>query len=48
VLVCSGHAEELALDPALLSQINYLQKPFTVETLLRSVGEALESEQAAS
>jgi CheY-like chemotaxis protein len=43
VLVCSGHAEELALDPALLSQITYLQKPFTVETLLRSVGEALDS-----
>jgi signal transduction histidine kinase/CheY-like chemotaxis protein len=42
VLVCSGHAEALALDPALLSQIEYLQKPFTVETLLRRAGEALE------
>jgi two-component system, cell cycle sensor histidine kinase and response regulator CckA len=46
VLVCSGHAEELALDPALLSQISYLQKPFTVETLLRSVGEALDGTTA--
>lgn len=46
VLVCSGHAEELALDPALVSQITYLQKPFTVETLLRSVGEALDSTDA--
>jgi signal transduction histidine kinase/ActR/RegA family two-component response regulator len=46
VLVCSGHAEELVLDPALLAQINYLQKPFTVETLLRSAGEALQGEEA--
>jgi CheY-like chemotaxis protein len=48
VLVCSGHAEDLALDPTLLSQINYLQKPFTVETLLRSAGETLESDDRAS
>lgn len=46
VLVCSGHAEELALDRALLSQINYLQKPFTVETLLRHAGEALREPSA--
>jgi DNA-binding NtrC family response regulator len=43
VLVCSGHSEELALDRAFLAELRYLQKPFTVETLLQSVGAALEA-----
>jgi signal transduction histidine kinase/ActR/RegA family two-component response regulator len=47
VLVCSGHAEELVLDPELLAEISYLQKPFTVEKLLRSVGETLDGMDTA-
>jgi signal transduction histidine kinase len=42
VLVCSGHSEELSLAPAFLAELRYLQKPFTVQTLLQSVSAALE------
>jgi signal transduction histidine kinase/CheY-like chemotaxis protein len=48
VLVCSGHSEELTLDPSRLLELRYLQKPFTVETLLESVSAALEKPAKAT